>query len=338
MSEGRTISEVGEEGFLRLMAPLFRRQTEGFPLPLGDDVAISPPTAPGFRTVWTVDSMVEGTHFRWWRNPLATPEALGRKLAASNLSDLASKGADPQYALLSLGLPPHATLDAIQAFLTGLVAELESHGARLIGGDTVSAPAWTLTLSLTGLLAEDLPIAARHRARPGHGVYITGNPGESGAGLCLLESESESESSDPAHLEMVRRHLVPSPRIDTGRRLLALRDISMMDVSDGVAHDAQAIAYRSGVAITLDEDLLRPSPALAITADFLNVDPMNLVYHGGEDFELLFTTGAPEAEVLAIDPIIRKIGTVEAGTGLFLRGGSRRIPLDPRNFEHFPQS
>lgn len=334
MTKPRTISEVGEEGFLRLMAPLLRRQTDGFPLPMGDDVAISPPPKPGIRAVWTIDSMVEGTHFRWWNHPLATPEALGRKLAASNLSDLASKGATPQFALLSLGVPPTATLEAIESFLEGLVAELEAHGGRLIGGDTVSAPAWTLTLSLTGELAEDLPIAARHRARPGHGVYITGNPGESGAGLCLLEAGESSNDAD--HLTTIRRHLMPTPRIDIGIKLLQLTDISMMDVSDGVAHDARAIAYRSGVAITLDEDLLQPSQALANVARHLNVDPMNLVHHGGEDFELLFTTGAPEADVLAIDPLIRRIGIVEAGAGLFLRGSNHRTPLDPRNFEHFP--
>lgn len=333
MTNKGTIGDLGEEGLLRLVTPLLERQTSGFPLPTGDDVAISPPPPPGFRQVWTVDSMIEGTHFRWWKHPLATPRALGHKLAASNLSDLASKGATPQYALLSLGLPREASTEAVTEFLAGLVGELENHGANLVGGDTVASPVWTLTLTLTGLLKENRPIAARHRAQPGQNVYITGAPGESGAGFRLLEQGHPADDSNLS--AMVRRHLLPTPRVGTGAALLRFSDIAMIDISDGLAHDARVLATRSAVSIVFDGDRLPLSGELAHAGRFLGIDPMEFVYNGGEDFELLFATGAPEEEVLAIDPQIRRIGRVEAGGGLFIRGSSGVRPLEPAGFEHF---
>ena len=112
------LSDKGEAGLLAALQPILRRHTAGLPLATGDDVAITEPETADVRLVWTTDTMVEGTHFRFW--PQNTGRMLGRKLVESNLSDLASKGARPKHALLSFGAPAETSLDLATAFFEGV--------------------------------------------------------------------------------------------------------------------------------------------------------------------------------------------------------------------------
>ncbi|MBX3730580.1 MAG: thiamine-phosphate kinase [Candidatus Sumerlaeia bacterium] len=332
----RTLAKLGEEGLLTRLAPMLQRHTAGLPLPTGDDVAVSPPPGAGQRLVWTVDAMVEGTHFRFWP---AAPGArwLGWKLAASNLSDLASKGARPLGALLSFGAPGDAPEHLIAEFYDGLDECLTAHGARLLGGDTVRAPQWTLSLAVVGLLAEGLPIAARHRARAGQGVYVTGQPGRAAAGLRILEGLSSAPTTYAS--DLIDAHLRPRPRLAEGQALVAaFPDLAMLDVSDGIVRDGARVADQSGAALHLERDRL---PLPAVPPDF-GQSALDLFLHGGEDYELLFTTAAPESDAARVLQQIggagaTRIGTVVEGEGVHLveaDGVPRR--LTPKGFEHFP--
>lgn len=332
MSSDTTMAAAGEDGLLAALRPLLQRHTEGLPLPSGDDASITAPGEPR-RMVWTIDSMIEGTHFRWWPHPEATAEALGEKLAASNLSDLASKGARPLHALLSLGVPGEVSMQSVSAFMEGLASALEAHGARLVGGDTVRAPCWMLTLSLAGELDPEATIAARSKACPGHGVYITGCPGEGAAGLWLLESGGAT-SGPMTHL--VRRHLRPTPRLAIGREAAArFPDLAMIDLSDGLARDAARVAELSGVRLVLERGRLPLTEPLREAAQRAGRDPLDWILHGGEDYELLFTTAAPAEEVCALSPLIRRVGRVESGSGLVLATEGTLEPLPSRGFEHY---
>lgn len=335
------LNAIGEEGLLRLLGPLLRRATEGLPLGTGDDVAVTPPPAEDTRQVWTLDTMIEGTHFRFWQgmDSRRGGELLGRKLAAVNLSDLASKGAAPRHALLSLAVPPDAPIDVVEGFFHGLDAELWAAGARLIGGDTVRAPQWALTLTLVGELDAGVAIAGRHRAQPGHHVYVTGRLGASAAGLAALEAGAGIE--EPRALA----HLAPRARLAEGQLLAkAFDDLAMMDLSDGLGKDLPRLAAASRVAMVLDEaavEFVAAPEARAHVAEH-GGDLIEFLLAGGEDYELLFTTSAsPDAvrRCLAVHNVptrTTRIGTVMAGTGAWIAPphGERR-PIQPQGFEHF---
>jgi len=340
MSDQRAqLSDKGEAGLLAALQPILKRHTAGLPLGTGDDVAITEADSPEVRLVWTTDTMIEGTHFRFW--PQNTGRMVGRKLVESNLSDLASKGARPKHALLSFGAPAETSLDLATAFFEGVDTALSAAGCRLIGGDIVLAPQWTLTLALCGTLPATSHIASRGGALPGQRVYVTGAPGESAAGLELLEHKSTPPKSDYGPL--IRSHLSPTARVREGEALVrALSDLAMIDVSDGVAHEAHEIARQSGVRIVLDQDALPISPVLASFASAAREDPLNLVLYGGEDYELLFCTAAEEVSVLRVlreagrETPVRCIGMVEVGNGVHLRRKNGTIePLGPGGFEHF---
>jgi len=146
-------------------------------LGVGDDGALLQPPA-GSWLVLTTDTMVCGTHFL----PTDDPEALGHKLVAVNLSDLAAMGADPAWLTLALTLP-EIDHDWLAAFATGLFGLADAVGAELVGGDVTRGPL-TLTLQAAGTVPMGMALR-RDGARPGDGVYVSGTLGDAAMALAL---------------------------------------------------------------------------------------------------------------------------------------------------------
>ena len=212
--------------------------------------------------VLTTDTLVEGVHY------LATdpPQDVAWKLVATNLSDLAAKGAVPVGVLLNYplrGSPAKAgaqwrgddgqgrpaVTSAIEAgprpspgneevssenwdtaFLTGLAEALTHFATPLLGGDTVLLPAHAprvLTLTALG----DSPHApTRSGAQAGDVLYVTGTIGDAGAGLAIAQGT-------PGPAELLAAYRRPQPRLAEGQALAPIVR-AMMDVSDGLLIDA----------------------------------------------------------------------------------------------------
>src|SRR5256884_2196995 len=84
----------------------------------------------------TCDSQVEGVHFT---RHTSTPEQIGRKALAVNLSDIAAMGGVPRYALVSLILPPQFPVAVLDSIYAGLRLEAEQYATAIIGGNIASA-------------------------------------------------------------------------------------------------------------------------------------------------------------------------------------------------------
>lgn len=327
-----TVSGLGESRLLEVISEALGPDAPD----LSDDCALTAAPALGERTVWTMDTMSEGAHFRWWRELEAEPELLGRKLAAVNLSDLASKGASPRYALISLGIPKTAAVDRVRRFYTGLGEALRIAGAALIGGDTVAAERWSLTLTLTGSLAEGLPPPVRRNAVPGEFVYTSGHLGGARAGLEILEGHWEPDSPK-IRQALIKSHLSPQPRNELGQSLVRLRAASaMMDISDGLAQDAARLAKASALRIEIDGDRLPLSPELLSAGR----DAMGYALRGGEDYELLWCSAFSPEELRSKLPSfdLHPIGRTLPGEGVYLsgKGGGETHLIDQHTgFDHF---
>jgi thiamine-monophosphate kinase len=238
---------------------------------LADDAAVLP-AGDTPATVLTSDLLVEGVHFL----PQDPAGDVAWKLLATNLSDLAAKGAEPVGVLLGY---PLGDDNWDRAFLAGLGAALTQFRCPLLGGDTVRQPeASPRFLALTAIgHSEATP--ARSGARAGDALWVTGTIGDAGAGLAIARGAEGPQ----ALLDRYRR---PTPRLAEGRTLAAVVH-AMMDVSDGLLLDASRMAAASGIGVTIDlahvprsADLVRydgDSPAARLAAAT-----------AGDDYELLF--------------------------------------------------
>src|SRR5437867_2356764 len=80
----------------------------------------------------TCDSQVEGVHFTF---QTSSPEEIGRKALAVNISDIAAMGGEPRYALISLILPLRQSLEQLEHIYSGLRQEAEQFAIAIVGGN-----------------------------------------------------------------------------------------------------------------------------------------------------------------------------------------------------------
>ncbi|MEP2737204.1 MAG: thiamine-phosphate kinase [Erythrobacter sp.] len=262
---------------------------------LADDCAVL--QFGGETLILTHDAMAQGTHYR----QDADMAGVAWKLVASNLSDLAAKGAEPIGVLLGYTLGEHD-----EQFLTGLREILEEYNVPLLGGDTIAAKG-PRTLGLTAIgRATHTPVPSRSGAKAGDAIYVTGT-----LGSAMLGFEGDVE-----HLEAFNR---PRPLLSEGQAI-APHVTAMMDVSDGLLLDAYRMAKASDVTLQLE------------SAEIPVADPARRdeCIRWGDDYELLFT--AAQDAVLPV-PAAR-IGTVgDDGKAPIVVDGAI-LPPDNLGYQH----
>jgi thiamine-monophosphate kinase len=298
----------------------------------GDDAAV---TVPDGATAISVDSLVDGVHFRRKTFP---PAAIGAKALAAALSDLAAMGAEPGEAYVQVGVPEDLDDEQLAGIADGLGAVAAEQGVTVAGGDVVASPVLFLSITAVGHAASADDFVTRGGARAGDVLVITGPAGGAAAGLVLLERPELAEGLEAAVAADLRdRQLRPRPRIAGGRALAQAGATAMIDLSDGIAGDAGHLARASGVRISVQIDEVPVHAGVAEVADAAGEDPALMVAAGGEDYELLATV-PPERLHRALDALRDAglapavVGGVETGEGLVLRGARGR-ELNVRGYD-----
>jgi thiamine-monophosphate kinase len=303
----------------------------------GDDAAAIEPVR-GALDVLTTDALVDGVHVDRRFTP---PDAIGHRALAVNLSDLASMGARPRAALLSLALPPSLELTDFDAMVDGLVSLASRHGVAVVGGNITSTPGpLMIDVTATGSVPRR-KVLTRSGARPGDVVYVTGSLGDAAAGLLRLRA-GEGPSAGHGWGVQTGRYLRPDPRVRAGMLLSSNRAAtSCIDLSDGLADGVRQICRASSVGLTLDAASLPIADELKAWAGRHGRDPLDLALSGGDDFELLFTARPRAAGRLRAvrrqigDLPITRIGVVTRGRDVLIadaHGGLRDVP---EGYEHF---
>jgi len=291
-------------------------------LDLRDDAAVFAPP-PGRELVIAADAMVAGVHFL----PDDPPETIGRKLLRVNLSDLAAMGAVPLGYLMTTAFPKAIDDAWIARFAAGLALDQVEFGVGLLGGDTVSTPG-PMTLSLT-ILGHVAPGRALRRggARVGDGVWVSGTIGDGAFGLRAIRGEVPDLDGF-----LGDRYRLPQPRVALGQALVDVAHAAM-DVSDGLMQDLAHICRESNVGAVIEAS--RVPLSLATRAAAVGAQAL-LPFHGGDDYELVFT--APdEGAVAALGMPVTRIGrVVDAEQGVrLLDGTGAAIDLPARGWSHF---
>jgi len=306
---------------------------------IGDDTAALRIT-PGNLLLATCDVQVERVHFLV---ETTTPEMLGRKALAVNLSDVASMAGIPRYALISLGLPPDTPVELVDGLYAGLRAEAVEFATDLVGGNVSSSPPELFVdVTLLGEV-ETNRVLYRSGARVGDRLVVTGHPGDSAGGLALLLDPSIACPPEVAE-PLKRAHRLPVPRVAAGRAVGATGLAhAMIDVSDGLAGDLGHVAEASGVGAVLWADRVPLSSELRQLASILHRDPLEFALHGGEDYELLIAVspGGEDRVVEAIESqgsvraaVVWEVVPAERGLSVVYPNG-HATPLAAAGYTHF---
>lgn len=281
----------------------------------GDDAAV---TIPGGATATSVDSLVEGVHFRRETAPL---QSIGRKALAAALSDLAAMGAEAGEAYVQIGVPEDLDAGEAEQLAAGLGACASDYGVVVLGGDVSRSPVLSIGITVVGHATEAEALVARSGARPGDILAVTGELGGAAAGLLLLERPELAGAVEPELADELRaRQLEPEPRLAAGRALAKAGATAMIDVSDGLAGDAAHLAVASGAHLVIELARLPVARGVEVVAQAAGADPAGLAASGGEDYELLVAIPAERlpaaAEAAGVE--LTEIGRVEEGAGVAL--------------------
>lgn len=287
-------------------------------VPIGDDCAV---LRLGEST-WAAaaDMLVSGHHFKDW----ATPEDVGYKAVAVNVSDVAAMGAEPRFILTSGGASEAET--TFRCF-QGILEACDDFGVYPLGGDTTRADGLTVDVSILGQFIHQ-PVL-RSGARDRDLLAVTGELGASAAGFLALEAGRR----EPERL--VRKHLRPEPRVSAGQTAARIGAHAMIDLSDGLASDVRHICEKSGVGCRIDLERLPVAGDTREYVDSLGKDPVGLAATAGEDYELLIA--APEAALDSmakeLDIPLTKIGEIMGSEVVFRREGE--VVEDLSGWDHF---
>ncbi len=320
------IKDIGEKGLLE------RLQRFCPPEIVGDDAAVIA-TVPGQSLVVTTDMLVDGVHFS---DRTTSPEDVGWRAAAANLSDLAAMGAAPLGITVALGLPGDVSVEWVERLYQGMTQCLQQYETSIVGGDVCRSPIITLGITAFGQV-EPTRVIRRCAAQTGDAIAVTGVHGASRAGLeLLLHPELGQHLSHCDRLFLLQAHQRPKPRLDvlpilweilesqskitpvpsTGetpardwlQNLKSKIHVAGMDSSDGLADAVVQLCQMSGVGAKIERNQI-PIPA-AVHSLVSPEQAIDWALSGGEDFELVLCLPPDIAQEL-----VQKLGKGAAIVG-----------------------
>lgn len=271
------------------------------PVGPGDDCAVVH-SAGGQTLLLTVDQLVAGRHFE----PGTDTDLIARKAVARSVSDIAAMGGTPAWGLATGLLPPgypHA-----DTLFDAMARWARRWSCPLVGGDVAfhGSPDHPLTLAVTvgGVMPDGVAPVLRSGAKPGDGVFVTGDIGG---------------SFETGH------HLRFEPALEAGTHAAAHGAHAMIDLSDGLGRDAGRVAAASGVVIELDAGAI----PLRVAAR-----PWRDAIADGEDYGLLIV--GPDACAPAGATRIGSARGVSPGErpGAWAIDGDRRVDVTGLGWDH----
>lgn len=295
---------------------------------------------PEIKRLYSLDTFVEGTHFdlKW-----QSLESIAWRCLAASLSDLAACGATPLSYLIGLTLPQNVSQNDVNAFYQGLADATQAMAPDLAlwGGDTTRGSHWVVSLSVIGQAPAHVKLA-RSDAQVGNVILATGHSGLAGLGCKLLALEKEVSLFPQA----IQQFKTPVAQLQAGQCLARLiPQASLMDSSDGLADALIKCAKASGTHFSVDGSKLIVSTELLLAEiHFEEVDTLDLLFYGGEDFHLV--ASVPKDAWLKHQTDLEAVGFYEIGVveacvnqapyaSVQWQDGFREGLYEEKGFQHF---
>ena len=336
------LDELGEFGLIGQLTQDFPLRSNTSLKGVGDDAAVI--SHEGYRTLVSVDLLLEGVHFDMTYTPL---RHLGYKAAVVNFSDIYAMNGIPTQIVVGLGVSNRYSVEALDELYAGIRMACEAYHVDLVGGDTTSSRSG-LVISITVIgMAKQEDIVFRSGAQPDDLLCVSGDLGGAYMGLLILEREKAEYLANPnmqpqlSGFEYVlQRQLRPEARKDIVELLKkeGVKPTSMIDISDGLASEIMHLCKESGVGCQLYEKCIPIDPSTDKIAKDFQIVPSVAALSGGEDYELLFTVSQKDYEKikkLSSDITIIGYMTPDKGIAELITPDNHVIPLKAQGWNPF---
>jgi thiamine-monophosphate kinase len=230
---------------------------------IGDDAAVLNINKDK-QLVVSADVIVENVDFKI---KSLSPERIGRKALAVNLSDIAAMGASPAAFVVSVGKPTYVSTAWLKRFYNGLLALAKQYDVPCVGGDFSRSREFFASVTIFGEVSSH-HLVKRSGAAQGDWIAVTGSLGGS----------------------LLRHHYDFTPRVREGIFIAGhITPTAMIDISDGLVQDLMHILKASKAGAILDLDMIPVSRDAKKMSSGIREKALPRALSDGEDFELLFT-------------------------------------------------
>ena len=217
---------------------------------IGDDGAVVG------KYVYSMDAFFENVHFKTsWMNL----KQIAIKSMLVNISDAIVMNAIPKYALLSVAIPPHFTIEDLDELASGFNKIAKKFNLTIIGGDTISNN--KLDISITIISKTKKPIY-RTGTEEGDFVCFTGELGSVKKDLDLLLSGKKVNKKS----KFIKPKLNPEFFYE-----IAPYINSALDISDGLFFELERLSKTNNIGFDFFDEIDKK------------------VGCSGEEYEVLFT-------------------------------------------------
>jgi len=280
------------------------------------------------RIVAKTDTMVESTDIP----PKMKLSDAARKSIIACVSDFAAKGVKPKYGIISINLPKTISHSKINEIASGFRKACMQYDITILGGDTNAGKEIVFNVCLFGTTDN---IVTRKGSRKGDLIFVTGPFGYTSAGLSILLDKKKGKKSFSK--KSINSVINPKPKLSFGLKNKKYFS-SSMDSSDGLSTTLNEMSKQSKNKLIINN-----IPTMKDVADYAKSQKANLnnlVFHGGEEYEFVFTTHPKNRNIIKRNAKVNKtpiieIGYVTTGKGVFVENQNSFVRLKDLGWNHF---
>jgi len=274
------------------------------------------------------DTMVESTDIP---KKMKLSDA-ARKSVIACVSDFAAKGVKPEYGIISINLPKIISRVEINNIANGFKKACKEYEISIIGGDTNSGKEIVFNVCIFG---NSKNIVTRKGSNKDDLIFVTGPFGYTSTGLNILMNNKKEKNNFVK--KAIKSVINPKPKLSFGLKNKKYFS-SSMDSSDGLSTTLNEMSKQSGKKFIVNN--IPSNKDLENYVKKHNLDLNSIIFHGGEEYEFIFTIPVKyrksvikNAKLLKT-PII-EIGYVTSGKGVFLEDTNKNIILKDLGWKHF---
>lgn len=353
----KEISNYGEKALIKRIIEKSSAINEStdFINNIGDDCSVR--KFNGSYLISTSDMLIQSSHFP----DSMTYFDMGFKAVTVNISDLASMGAEPIGFLLNIAIPKDLNIDDFDSIIDGVLAACKYYKVPLIGGDTNHYDEIIMSGTAFGTSFKEPMV--KYGFKTGDLVCLTGRIGLASLGFDLLLGNynidkkidkvnslniTEIDKAMDIFELAIFKALKPEARINEGKILLNNGIKVATDITDGLASEFESILssdkiyskyldinnYNKGIKIY--ENMLPVNKDYIDCINNLGLNLYDLLFHVGEDFEILFTVDKSQVSNLKDKLNFYIIGEITDNNTveMVLKNGDVKT-ISSKGYDHF---